>query len=43
MTHNIWADLEDTYHPSITLTNAEGDNLMASLSVDNLQKEAKRR
>jgi len=39
--------LEATYHdkagPSITLTNAEGDNLVASLSVDNLQKEANRR
>jgi len=41
--------LEDmtTYHdkagPSITLTNAEGDNLVASLCVDNLQKEANRR
>jgi len=44
---DIWADLEATYHdkagPSITLTNAEGDNLVASLSVDNLQKEANRR
>jgi len=39
--------LEATYHdkagPSITLTNAEGDNLVASLCVDNLQKEANRR
>jgi len=26
-----------------TLTNAEGDNLVASLSIDNLQKEAHRR
>jgi len=44
---DIWADLEATYHdkagPSITLTTAEGDNLVASLSVDNLQKEANRR
>jgi len=44
---DIWAELEATYHdkagPSITLTNAEGDNLVASLSVDNLQKEANRR
>jgi len=39
--------LEATYHdkagPSITLTNAEEDNLVASPSVDNLQKEANRR
>jgi len=44
---DIWADLEATYHdkagPSIKLTNAEGDNLVASLSVDSLQKEASRR
>jgi len=44
---DIWAELEATYHdkagPSITLTNAEGDNLVASLSVDNLQKETNRR
>jgi len=44
---DIWVDLEATYHdkagPSITLTNAEGVNLVASLSVDNLQKEANRR
>jgi len=40
---DIWAELEETYHdragPSITLTNAEGDNLVASLSFDNMQKE----
>jgi len=39
---DIWAELEATYHdkggPSITLTNAEGDNLVASLCDDNLQK-----
>jgi len=33
---DIWAELETTYHdragPSITLTNSEGDNLVASLS-----------
>jgi len=44
---DIWADLEATYHdkagPSFKLTNAEGDNLVASLSVDSLQKEASRR
>jgi len=44
---DIWAELEATYHdkagPSITLTNAEGDNIVLSLSVDNLQKEANRR
>jgi len=44
---DIWAELEATYHdkagPSITLTNAEGGNLVASLSVGNLQKEANRR
>jgi len=44
---DIWAELEATYHdkagPSITLTNAEGVNLLASLCVDNLQKEANRR
>jgi len=44
---NIWTELEATYHdragPSITLTNAEGDNLVASLSFDNMQKEAHRR
>jgi len=44
---DICAELEATYHnkagPSITLTNAEGDNLVASLSVDNLQKEANKR
>jgi len=43
---DIWAELEATYHdkagPSITLTNAEGDNLVASLSADNLQKESNR-
>jgi len=43
---DIWAELEATYHdkadPSITLTNAERDNLVASLSVDNLHKEAHR-
>jgi len=35
---DIWDELEATYHdragPSITLTNAEGDNLVASLSID---------
>jgi len=35
---DIWAELEATYYdragPSITLTNAEGDNLVASLSVE---------
>jgi len=40
----MWAEVKATYHdkadPSITLTNAERDNLVASLSVDNLQKEA---
>jgi len=44
---DIWAELEATYHdrtgPSITLTNAEGDNLVASLSIDNMKKEAHRR
>jgi len=44
---DIWVDLEATYHdkggPSITLTNAEGDNLVASLTVNNLQKEANSR
>jgi len=44
---DIWAELEATYHdragPSITLTNAEGDNLVACLSMDNMQKEAHRR
>jgi len=44
---DIWAELEATYHdragPSITLTNAEGDNLVASLSIDNMQKEAHKR
>ncbi|XP_050746245.1 uncharacterized protein LOC127012081 isoform X14 [Drosophila biarmipes] len=44
---DIWAELEAVYYgravPSITLTNAEGDNLVASLSVDNLQREAYRR
>jgi len=44
---DIWAELEATYHnragPSITLRNAEGDNLVASLSIDNMQKEAHRR
>jgi len=44
---DIWAELEATYDdiagPSITLTNAEGDNLVASLSFDNMQKEAHRR
>jgi len=44
---DIWAELEATYHvragPSITLTNAEVDNLVASLSFDNMQKEAHRR
>jgi len=44
---DIWAEVEATYHdragPSITLTNAEGDNLVASLSIDNMQKEAHRR
>jgi len=44
---DIWAELEATYHdkagPSITLPNAEGDNIVLSLSVDNLQKEASRR
>jgi len=44
---DIWDELEATYHdragPSITLTNAEGDNLVASLSIDNMQKEAHRR
>jgi len=44
---DIWVELEATYHdradPSITLTNAEGDNLVASLSIDNMQKEAHRR
>jgi len=43
----IWSELEATYHdragPSITLTNAEGNNLVASLSINNLQKEAHRR
>jgi len=36
----IKAELEATYHeragPSITLTNAEGDNLVASQSIDNI-------
>jgi len=44
---DIWAELEATYHdragPSITLTNAEGENRVASLSFDNMQKEAHRR
>jgi len=44
---NIWAELEAAYHDragaSITLTNAKGDNLVASLSFDNLQKEGHRR
>jgi len=44
---DIWAELEATYHdkagPSITLTNAAGDNLVASLTIDNLQIEAHRR
>jgi len=44
---DIWAELKATYHdkagPSITLTNAKGDNLVASLRVDHLQKESKRR
>jgi len=44
---DIWAELEATYHdraaPSITLTNAEGENLVASLSFDNMQKAAHRR
>jgi len=44
---DIWAELEATYHdnagPCITLSNAQGNNLVASLSVDNLQKEANRR
>jgi len=37
---DIWAELKAKYHdragPSITLTNAEGDNLVASLSIDNI-------
>jgi len=40
---DIWAELEATFDragPSITLTNAEGDNMVASLSFDNMQKEA---
>jgi len=41
---DIWAELEATYHdragPSITLTNAEGGNLVASLSFDNIKKKA---
>jgi len=44
---DIWAELEATYHdragPSITLTSAEGENLVASLSFDNMQNEAHRR
>jgi len=44
---DIWAELESTNHeradPSITLTNAEGDNIVANLSIDNLQKETHRR
>jgi len=44
---DIWAEQEATCHdradPSIKLTNAEGDNLVVSLSIDNLQKEAHRR
>jgi len=44
---DIWAELEPTNHdrpgPSITLTNAEGENLVAYLSMDNLQKVARRR
>jgi len=44
---DIWDELKATYHdkagPSITLTNAKGDNQVASLRVDNLQKVAKRR
>jgi len=40
---DIWAELEATYNdragPSIT----EGENLLASLSFDNMQKEAHRR
>jgi len=44
---DIWAELEATYHdragPSIMLTNAEGDNQVANLSIDNLQTEAHRR
>jgi len=43
----IKAELEATYHeragPSITLTNAEGDNLVASQSIDNMQKDVHRR
>jgi len=44
---DIWAEPEATYHhragPSITLTNAEGVNLVASVSIDIMQKEAHRR
>jgi len=44
---DIWVELEATYHdgagPSITLTNAEGENLVASLSIENLQKRTNRR
>jgi len=44
---DIWAELEPTYHdrpaPSITLTIAEGENIVAYLSTDNLQKEARMR
>jgi len=42
----IWTELEAAYPekngPSITLTNAEGENLVASLCFDNLQKEGQR-
>jgi len=43
----IWTELEAAYTkktgPSVTLTNAEGENLEASLCFDNLQKEGQRR
>jgi len=42
---DIWAELEATCHdradPSIS--NAEGDKLVARMSIDNLQKKAYRR
>ncbi|KAH8349458.1 hypothetical protein KR084_005219, partial [Drosophila pseudotakahashii] len=43
----IWVELEAAYPektaPSITLTPAEGEDLLASLSIDNMQKEAQKR
>jgi len=41
---DFFAELELAFHDragmSITLTNAEGDNIVPSLSFDNRQKEA---